>query len=30
MKRSEKVVKNIPADFTNPDRAERWLEERCV
>ena len=27
MKRSEKVVKNIPADFTNPDKAERWLEE---
>lgn len=29
MKRSEKVVKNIPADFTNPDRAERWLEENA-
>lgn len=29
MKRSEKVVKNIPADFTNPDKAERWLEENA-
>lgn len=29
MKRSEKVVKNIPVDFMDPDKAERWLEENA-